>query len=256
MSRFANLEFELPALPIAGAPPTEELPERDEHYFHALGVSAWLAGDFEEALLNFSRSLGERSAFYEGWFGQLRMLLELAEHREARLWSDQALKLFSGHHELLSIAALAALRDGQVKRARELADQALERPDPTWYVWLARAEVLQPHRGGILEACLRNAAAAAGPDVHVERLEAGRLLMRCGQPAAALEWLAPAAAAMPVSALALYELGRCQAALSLPDAAVTLRHCLVLRPAWREANTALRQAAERRLRFSWFSRRT
>ena len=76
-----------------GAPP------RDAEYFLEQAEKCFLAGDYELALRNFSRSLEQNPAQFEGWFGQVRMLIELGEYEEALLWADKALELFPEHPE-------------------------------------------------------------------------------------------------------------------------------------------------------------
>jgi len=95
MSRFKQLEFD----GSSEKRPSSEgdaggLSPRDEKYLHDQAVTCWLGGDFELALRNYSRSLEVRSGFFEGWAGQIRMLIELGEYAEARKWADKAMELF------------------------------------------------------------------------------------------------------------------------------------------------------------------
>lgn len=243
MGRFSNLEFGGKDKPGQPAAPGEAI--RDERFFADRARTAWLAGDFEEALLNFSRALEQNSACYDGWFGQVRMLIELGEYREAKTWADKALELFPEHPELLAAKAVACVRDAEFKKGRDYSDNAMGQRGVTAYVWLSRAEVLLARRGKMAETCLGNAVAAAGSDAPLIRLEAGRILLARRHYPAALEYLQKAAGDLPTSALVWYELGRCQGYLGLPEASAVLEQCLKLRPGWAAAEAAARAVKKR-----------
>ncbi len=230
MSRFSHLEFD-GKKPIKTDGQGE--PIRDEQFFYQRGVGAWLAGDFEEALTNFSRALEKNSAFYEGWFNQVLMLTELGEFREAKLWADKALELFPEHPELLAAKAVACARDAQVDKAQAYSDNAVQKKNITWYVWLARAEVLLIRKSKMAENCIGSAVGIAGPQAPIARLEAGRLLRKYGYYTAAMEYLETAAKELPKSALAWYELGTCQAKLGFSEAGRVLEQSIKLRPGWK-----------------------
>jgi Flp pilus assembly protein TadD len=66
-----------------------------------------------------------------------------------------------------------------------------------------------------------NAVAAAGNAAPRVELEAGRTLLRAGHCGPALGHLRKAVGLLPHSPLAWLELGRCQAALGFPEAAIT-----------------------------------
>ena len=239
MSRFEHLEFG-----AAQREPTEAAaagtPIRDATYFQAQAEKYYLNGDYELALRNYSRSLEQNSAHFEGWFGQVRMLIELREYEEASLWSNKALELFPENPELLAAKAVASLRTGDLEKAMAYTDNALSRKGTTSYVWLARAEALLDQGKVTAAHCLSNAIALAGSAAPVVHLEAGRLLLGAGQFMAALEHLRRAAQALPRSALAWLEMARCQAALGFPEAEAAIAQCLALRPDWREAQTVMR----------------
>lgn len=233
MSRFGNLEYgEEKRAKAAGAPGE---PVRDAAYFRARADKAFLDGDFELALRFYSRALEQNSAFYEGWRGQLQVLVEVAEYREALLWADKALGLFPNHPELLAIKAVAAVRYGDFDNGMALADSALTQPGITWRVWLARAEALLERRSPSAVHCISNAVALAGEDAPRARLAAGRTLLHHGRCQEALQHLLAAVELQPASALAFLELGRCQSLLGLNAAEVTLAQCVALRPGWKTA---------------------
>jgi len=245
MSRFSHLEFEEKGTPKAQGPQGE--PVRDERFFHERAKAAWLAGDFEEALRNYSRALEKNSAFYDGWFGQVRMLIELGEYQESSLWADKALELFPEHPELLAAKAVACARDADIDKAQAFSDNAISKRGATPYVWLARAEVLLLRRSNMAETCIRNAISLANTAAPIVRFEAGRLLLNSRSYLSAMEYLRPAVKEMPKSALVWYEFGRCQAALGFPEAEVAFGQSLKLQPGWAEAQAALSQFKERGL---------
>ena len=237
MSRFGNLEYgeekRAQGADTPGAPP------RDAPYYRARADKAFTDGDFELALRFYSRALEHNSAFYEGWRGQVAMLIELAEYREALLWADKALALFPNHPELLSAKATAAVRNGEFDGGMALADEALAQQGVTWRVWLARAECLLERRSPSAVHCVSNAVALAGDDAARARLESGRLLLHHGRCPEAIAHLTVAAQLEPSWPLVLLELGRCQALMGLPAAEVTLAQCVALRPNWLPAKHEL-----------------
>jgi tetratricopeptide (TPR) repeat protein len=239
MSRFSNLEFG--ADRPSETPQHDGEPVRDKNFFQQKAMTAWLHADFDEALQYYSRALEDDSTFYEGWFGQVRMLLELGEYPEAVIWSDKALEMFPDYHELLTAKALALVRQGKINDAQTLSDRAIAREKPTWYVWTGRAEILLTRGVQMADTCVRNALTAACTDLVIARLEAGRTLLRGKHYAEALEYLIHVARDLPTSALAWYELGRCQAALGLKEARTTLSEAQRLRPNWRAAQDEMQK---------------
>jgi tetratricopeptide (TPR) repeat protein len=243
MSRFKQLEFD-ESFDKGRVSPTDRAgePMRDEKYFHDLAVTFWLGGDFELALRNYSRSLEMKSSFLEGWAGQVRMLIELGEYSEARKWADKAMVLFPEHHDLLAGKAIAAARDVMWEEAMTCSDLAIGKPIAGARVWLSRGEVLMLRNNTVAETCISNALSIAGKLKPVIHLESGRLLSRTGNHYAAIEHLNLAVRLLPKSALAWYELGKCQAALGREEAKVTLEQCLRLRPDWDQAKAMLKQS--------------
>jgi tetratricopeptide (TPR) repeat protein len=238
MVRFSHLEFGDKRDDKAGqARAGEEI--RDAEYFHREAMRFWLAGDFEVALRNYSRALEQNSSFYPGWFGQVMMLVELGEYREAAVWVDKALEMFPEHPELLAAKAIACARDEKTENAVSYSDNSIEKENVTAIVWLARAEVLLSRKSSIAQNCLSKAINCAGPDLAVIRLQAGRLFNLAGDYAGAFEYLRGACDELPKSALVWYELGRCQAGLGRPEAAVSFEQAIKLHPHWRAAQDAL-----------------
>jgi tetratricopeptide (TPR) repeat protein len=239
MIRFSHLEFGDRRDEGAGkGPGGEEL--RDAEYFHKEAVRYWLGGDFELALRNYSRSLEQNSAFYPGWLGQVLMLIELGEYKEATVWADKALEMFPEHPELLAAKAVACARDGRPEKAIGYSDNSIAKDNVTSLVWLARAEVLLNRKSNIAQNCISKAISiAAGEDEPMVRLRAGRLLNQRGDYAAALQYLRAVTDELPRSALAWYELGCSQARLGRPEAQVSFEQALKLHPDWPAAKEAL-----------------
>ena len=244
MSRFANLEFDDKSKP-AGPQRGKGSPPRDAAFFYQKAHEFYLSGNFESALRNFSRSLEQNAAFFDGWFGQVRMLIELEEYEEALLWTDKAMELFPDHPNLLATKAVGSCRVGALDKAMAYSDNAISRKGVTPYVWLARAEALLHGKSSMAERCIDNALSIAAQAAPIIRLEAGRLLLRAGRGAAAMEHLKRAVTDLPKAALAWHELGRCQAALGLSEADVTLAQCVSLRPDWKQAEQALKRFRNR-----------
>jgi tetratricopeptide (TPR) repeat protein len=187
--------------------------------------------------------LEQNAAFYPGWLGQVLMLIELGEYREADVWADKALELFPEHPELYALKAVACARDGRAKKAMGYSDTSISKDNITAQVWLSRAELLMKRGSRIAENCISKAVGLAEDDRAIIRLEAGRLLCENGLYSAALPYLQDAADALPKSALVWYELGVCQARLGRRQAAVSLEQCLNLRPGWREAERELEKVS-------------
>jgi tetratricopeptide (TPR) repeat protein len=230
MRRFGRLEFDDKKGPRSQYAQGEEV--RDEQYFYDQALRFWLAGDFEPALRNYSRALEKNNAFFPAWLGQLMMLIELGEYREAAVWSDKAMELFPEHPELLAAKAVACARDGKIQKALAYSDNSVAQDNVTSRVWLARAEVLLSRESRVAESCISKAVSIAGHNSPVVRLEAGRLLNKKGSYSTALQYLRTAVDDLPKSALAWYALGYCQARLGRSEAKVTLKQSLELHPGW------------------------
>ncbi len=214
-------------------------PIRDADYFHREAVKYWLGGDYELALRSYARLLECDQTRFEGWAGQVQMLIELGEYREANLWADKALGFFPEHPELLALKAIACARDARMEQAVAYSDNSVAKDNPTPRVWLARAEVFLDRNEPISESCLHKAIGGAGELAGVVKLEAGQLLQRRRNFALAAQYLKEVVQILPKSALAWYELGRCQAALGLPEAAQSFEQSIRLRPRWEQAQAEL-----------------
>jgi tetratricopeptide (TPR) repeat protein len=247
MRRFSRLEFGDRGDEGAGKPGGTGEDIRDAEYFHKQALRYLLAGDFELALRNYSRALEKNSAFYPGWLGQVLMLIELGEYKEATVWADKALEMFPEHPELLAAKAIACARDGRMEKAIAYSDNSITKDNITSAVWLARAEVMLNRKSNIAQNCISKAvsAAGAGEDGVMVRLQAGRLLNQKGDYPAALQFLRAVTDELPKSALAWYELGCCQAKLGRPEAEVSFEQALKYHPDWRQPAESLRSFKNR-----------
>jgi aspartate beta-hydroxylase len=117
---------------------------------------------------------------------QAQQLLRQGRTKEAEQAFQQLLEADPRHVQALNVVGLAAFRDGQLLRARELLERAraAKADDP----------VTQHHLGLILEAAGNFSAAVdaqreaikLAPELHVARLYLGRLLEQTGLPDEAL----------------------------------------------------------------------
>src|SRR3989339_1727818 len=175
MDRFSQLEFdELHPKPSRKSGE----PVRDADYFYKEALKYWLAGDFELALRNYSRMLENDSTTFTGWSGQVQMLIELGEYREAIIWADKALESFPEHPELLAFKAVAYARDAKWPQAIAYSDNSISKNDVTARVWLARAEEMLDRKTSIADNCISKAIGAAGEKSVLIKFEAARLLRK------------------------------------------------------------------------------
>src|SRR5579871_5803430 len=102
MSRFSNLEFN----ENSGG---ELRPQaaKDERFYLAEAEEAFASGKFEKALRDYAKVLEHNPHNPAAWSGQVRMLIELGEFHEARLWADKALERFPRDPHLLAAKAVA-----------------------------------------------------------------------------------------------------------------------------------------------------
>src|SRR3977135_3448429 len=123
MSRFVNLEFggESEDQWFAQKPPV-----KDEAHYLAEARAAFGNGNFEAGLRLYSKVLEFNPLNAAAWTGQVRMLIELGEFREAKLWADKALERFPHEPELLAAKAVALGRSGELQEALAFSDAAIE----------------------------------------------------------------------------------------------------------------------------------
>ena len=242
MDRFSQLEFG-DVHPERPREPGEAI--RDVQYFLTEAEKYWLAADFEIALRHYCRALEQNSALFQGWSGQIRMLIELSEYKEADVWADKAMDLFPDHPELLALKAVANKRNNRPQKAIGYSDNSVGKGDLTPRVWLARAEVFLDRKDAIVDGCLSKAVALASKDKDIVKLEAARLLRQKKSFHRAMGLLNEVIIKLPKSALAWYELGCCQGHMGLSQASHSLEEALRLRPHWHCAEDALQRFCNR-----------
>ena len=158
MSRFGNLEFESNH---EDDQRQVQRPLRDEEHYLSLAQEALEAGRFELALRMFARVIEFNAKLPAAWTGQVRMLVELGEFEEARVWADKALAIFPEEGELLAAKAVALARLGDHAAAITYSDAAVESQMNTPYIWLARADVLLARKEKRADYCFERALTLA-----------------------------------------------------------------------------------------------
>ncbi len=216
MTRFQHLEFDDERQRAREAPTTGPLIDAQHHFREA--EERWREGRFEKALRSYGRALEHNPAMAEAWVGQVRMLLELGDAKEARLWADKALEQFRSHPDLMSAKAVALARMGSPDEAMKLSDAALAQQGETAWVWTARGEVLLARGQRNEEFCFAKAV-ALGPKYWWLRVVVARAYMTWHAAAVALKWLREAIALHAGSAYLWTQIGECQLALSMPGEA-------------------------------------
>lgn len=229
MSRFVNLELD-----DHFEDDRENRAEfsKDEAYYVAQAEGAWQNGKWEVALRNFGKVLEHNPRNNSAWCGQVRMLIELGELREAKVWADKALERFADDPELLAAKAVALARLGDLQAAMAFSDASIQERGETPYVWLARGDVLTARREARADYCF-DKAILLGQGSWIVAWMAGRIRMFYERFSLALKNLQQAVEWNPSHSLLWLELGLCQEALGLAgparrsfDQAVELNpHC-------------------------------
>ena len=162
MSRFVNLEF---GDEHEGQSHGQSNPAlKGEVHYLADARSAFENGNFESALRLYSKVLEFNPQNAAAWTGQVRMLIELGECGEAKLWADKALEKFPHESELLAAKAVALARSGDLQGALAFSDSAIEERGDTPYVWLARGDVLLARKEARADFCFEKAQSFAPKD--------------------------------------------------------------------------------------------
>ncbi len=232
MKRFGRLEFENNN--TASAPEANGEQIRDAEFFYNRALKAMLAGDFENALRNYSKSLEQNINFVDSWEGQILMLIELGEYNEAIMWADKALEVFPANPALLAAKAVACFRNAFFDKASAYSDNAMTKDNITPNVWLARAEIMID-KAVIAENCVEKALKISSYDRGLILLAAGRIFSRGKRYIIANQMLSEAATLLPKSPLVWFELGCVQHLNNCGNAQQSFEHCLTLRPNWQQA---------------------
>ncbi len=252
MSRFNNLEFGNEA----GDQDSEQKPlVKDEAFYLSEARKAYEEANFEHGLRLYSKVLEFNPQNTSAWTGQVRMLVELREYREAKLWADKALERFPHDPELLAAKAVALARSGDLQEALAFSDASIEERGDTPYIWLARGDVMLAREEARADYCLEKALLLAPGDWFTVWL-AARIRCFYEQFAAALKLLQHALELNAAHFLLWLELGNCQQALGLVGPARTsFSQAKQLNPSCHEAGLALMNTANtglaQRLRGWW-----
>ena len=211
MSRFGNLEFESENV----SPQNQrQQPMKDEEHYLAKAQEAFEAGRFELALRMFARVIEFNARVPAAWTGQVRMLIEVAEFEEARVWADKALAIFPDEGELLAAKGVALARLGDQAGAISYSDAAVESQMNTPYIWLARADVLLARQEKRADYCFERALALA-ENHWLYRWLAARIHAYYRHFARALKSAQEALNLDPGRAVLWLQAGECQLALGL-----------------------------------------
>ena len=241
MSRFRNLEF-------GGEFEDQSLTEsklKDEGYYLGQARAAFENANFEPALRLYSKVLEYNPQSAPAWTGQVRMLIELAEYREARLWAEKALERFPREPELLAAKAVALARSGALEEALACSDASIEERGDTPYLWLARGDVMLARRESRAQYCLEKAMLMAPRDWFVAWL-AARIRFFYKQFALALQLVQQAVELNAGHFLLWLELGKCQQALGLAGPALnSFTQARQLNPRCEEARKGITEVANR-----------
>ncbi len=251
MSRFENLELNSE---------NEDQPQRqkalikDEAYYAAAAQTAFENGDFQTALRSYGKIIEFNPRNPLAWTGQVRMLIELGECKEAKLWADKALEMFPSEPELLAAKAVALARNGDLDGALIFSDTSIEERGNTPYVWLARGDVLLAREEARADYCFEKAQLLAPRDWIVAWL-AARIRFYYQQLALAMKLLQQAVEWNADHFILWLELGRCQHALGLETPARTsFTQAKQLNPACSEASLKLVTLSQTRLLPNWLRR--
>jgi tetratricopeptide (TPR) repeat protein len=217
MGRFGKLEF--------GGESEDQSHEskplvKDEAHYTAEARAAFESGDFELALRRYGKVIEFNPQNVAAWAGQVRMLIELGEYREAKLWADKALERFANDPELLAAKAVALARNGDLEGALVFSDASIEERGDAPYLWLARGDVLLARAEARADYCFEKALLLAPSDWFVAWL-AARIRLYYEQFAVALKLLQRALELNAAHFLLWLELGQCQQALGLVTPART-----------------------------------
>jgi tetratricopeptide (TPR) repeat protein len=212
MSRFVNLELGNESEDRAQG--IQKAIVKDEAYYMGEAQGAFETGRFEQALRSYSKVLEYNPKNASAWTGQVRMLIELREFREAKLWADKALERFPHEAELLAAKAVALGRSGDLPGALAFSDASIEEHGESPYVWLARGDVMLARAERRADFCIEKALLLAPNDWFTVWL-AARIRCYYRQFVIALKLLQQAVEWNSSHFLLWLELGHCQDAVGL-----------------------------------------
>jgi tetratricopeptide (TPR) repeat protein len=239
MSRFVNLELGGEA---ENQPPqSPKALVKDEAYYLAEARTAFENGDHEQGLRFYSKVLEYNPKNAATWTGQVRMLIEVGEFREAKLWADKALERFQNEPELLAAKAVALGRSGDLQGALAFSDASIEERGDTPYVWLARGDVLLARAEQRANYCFEKALLLARNDWFTLVL-AARIRMYYQQFVLALKLIQQAVELNPGHFLVWFVQGQCHQQLGMIGTAEkSFRQALELNPHNAAADAAMQK---------------
>ena len=233
MSRFSNLEFRGDSEEQSESTPLV----KDETFYQQESQAAYESGNFEQALRSYAKVLEYNPQNTAAWAGQVKMLIELREFHEAKLWAEKALEQFPHDPELLAAKAVSLARLGDIDNALAFSDAAVEERGDTSYVWLARGDVLLAAKRKQADSCIERALSRSGN--WFVRWLASRIYYYHQKFSLALKMAQQALSQDAARCILWLQLGHCQAALGFDSVAVTsFQQALQLNPQCREAATA------------------
>jgi Flp pilus assembly protein TadD len=241
MSRFGNLELGNES----GDQWRQQNPlARDEAFFLSEARSAYENGEFERALRSFSKVLEFNPQNTAAWTAQVKMLIELGEFHEAKLWADKALERFTNCPELLAAKAVALARSGDLQGALAFSDASIGERGDTPYIWLARGDVLLARKEVRADYCFEKALLLAPKDWFTAWL-AARIRFYYEQFALALALLQRAVEWNADHFVLWLDLGHCQQALGMVGPArMSFIQARQLNPGCQDARQALSQVEQ------------
>jgi tetratricopeptide (TPR) repeat protein len=239
VKRFDRLEFEPPQdQPQPAADPADGL--HDDQYWLNLAGNERREGHFENALRYYSRVLELNKSLVTGWLGQVQMLVLLAEHKEAELWSRKALELFRKNGDLTAARAQALSRLQRFQEAMQASDASMAQEGQSAYRWMVRGEALLASGQEVDQHCFTKAA-QLDPDWLVA-LEIGQIQQYYRKPSRAIAYFRSATEKAPAAAYCWYLQGGCEMEMGLHNAAKSsFLKCLDLKPDHSDARRMLIQ---------------
>jgi len=131
--------------------------EYNEDHYLKLAEKAFEDGLLSNALKYFSRALNLNNKLKRAWIGQVLCLIGLGQYNEAVVWADKALDFCRDDAELLSAKAYALNRVGAKEEAIRQSDQSIEKGKVTWFVWIARGDIMLDTNCSDAEYCFLRA---------------------------------------------------------------------------------------------------
>ncbi|MCC7083398.1 MAG: hypothetical protein IT427_00145 [Pirellulales bacterium] len=235
--RFDKLEFpDEKSKPLVPGQPAQA--DKDEQYWLSQADEHRRTGNYENALRFYSRALELEKTLIIAWVGQVQMLVQLGEYRQAELWGRKALEFFPNQPDLLSGRAQAMCRLGDMKQAHALNDGAMQQRGESAYCWLVRGELMVAGKQEMDRHCFDRAQLASRD--WIVPLESALIYLHYRSPSKALPRAQLAVQSESNAYYAWLVLGRCQVGLGFTDSArQSFERCLELCPRHESAGTRL-----------------